>query len=228
LAVRAQLLATEHWSLLATRSMTWSEVFSRTTMLLTIASAAMVALALVAQTRGATADLRPFALAVLGLVLVVGLVTQLRVNFASTEDLALVIGMNRLRAAYVQLAPELCPYFVTSPHDDDRGIEQTYSMGVPRNASQVIGSAATVVALVNAVVAGMLMGLAAAALGASTRWAVVAGIVGGLVLFLVVILLGGLQYVRIRRILTPMFPSGSPPAAAPAAGSGVEPDSEGD
>ena len=28
-AVRAQILATEHWSLLATRSMTWSEVMSR-------------------------------------------------------------------------------------------------------------------------------------------------------------------------------------------------------
>ncbi len=28
-SVRAQLLATEHWSLLATRSQTWSEVMSR-------------------------------------------------------------------------------------------------------------------------------------------------------------------------------------------------------
>src|SRR5262249_7328844 len=28
-AVRAQLLATEHWSLLAPRSMTWNEIFSR-------------------------------------------------------------------------------------------------------------------------------------------------------------------------------------------------------
>ena len=28
-AVRAQLLATEHWSLLATRSQTWNEVLAR-------------------------------------------------------------------------------------------------------------------------------------------------------------------------------------------------------
>src|SRR5687768_15820738 len=34
-ALRAQLLATEHWSLLATRSMTWSEIFSRTGTFLT-------------------------------------------------------------------------------------------------------------------------------------------------------------------------------------------------
>jgi hypothetical protein len=48
-AVRAQILATEHWSLLSTRSMTWNEVFSRAGMFVTVLSAAVVALALVAQ-----------------------------------------------------------------------------------------------------------------------------------------------------------------------------------
>jgi hypothetical protein len=35
-AVRAQILATEHWSLLATRSMTWNEIFSRASMFVTV------------------------------------------------------------------------------------------------------------------------------------------------------------------------------------------------
>jgi len=35
-AVGAQPLATEHWSLLATRSLTWSEVISRITIQLTV------------------------------------------------------------------------------------------------------------------------------------------------------------------------------------------------
>lgn len=48
-AVRAQILATEHWSLLATRTITWNEIFSRATMYITVLSAAVVALALVAQ-----------------------------------------------------------------------------------------------------------------------------------------------------------------------------------
>ena len=48
-ALRAQILATEHWSLLATRSMTWSEIFSRTGIFLTVLSAIVVALSLVAQ-----------------------------------------------------------------------------------------------------------------------------------------------------------------------------------
>jgi hypothetical protein len=39
LAVRAQLLATEHWSLLATRSQTWNEVVGRISAQFTFASA---------------------------------------------------------------------------------------------------------------------------------------------------------------------------------------------
>jgi hypothetical protein len=48
-AVRAQILATEHWSLLATRSQTWAEVMSRISIHLTVTSASLVVLALVTQ-----------------------------------------------------------------------------------------------------------------------------------------------------------------------------------
>jgi hypothetical protein len=46
--VRIQILATAHWSLLATRGMTWQEMFARAGMFLTVQSGATVALALVA------------------------------------------------------------------------------------------------------------------------------------------------------------------------------------
>ncbi len=46
-SVRAQLLATEHWSLLATRSTAQSEVLSRITTLLMLVSASIVSLALI-------------------------------------------------------------------------------------------------------------------------------------------------------------------------------------
>ena len=39
-------------------------------------------------------------------------------------------GMNRLRAAYVDIDPSLAPYFITGLHDDEPGIAQTYAMGV--------------------------------------------------------------------------------------------------
>jgi hypothetical protein len=48
-AVRVQILATEHWSLLAARNITYNAIFSRTSIVLTVVSAAVVALALVAQ-----------------------------------------------------------------------------------------------------------------------------------------------------------------------------------
>jgi preprotein translocase subunit SecY len=48
-AVRVQILATEHWSLLATRSITYGAIFNRASIFLTVVSAAVVALALVAQ-----------------------------------------------------------------------------------------------------------------------------------------------------------------------------------
>jgi hypothetical protein len=51
-ALRAQILETEHWSLLATRGISWSEIFNRTGIFLTVLSAAVVALSLVAQGTG--------------------------------------------------------------------------------------------------------------------------------------------------------------------------------
>jgi hypothetical protein len=44
-----QLLATEHWSLLATRSMTQSEILNRITTVLLLVSASTVSLALIEQ-----------------------------------------------------------------------------------------------------------------------------------------------------------------------------------
>ena len=48
----AAILATEHWSLIGSRSLLWNEAYSRTTIFLGALSAAIVALALVANTTG--------------------------------------------------------------------------------------------------------------------------------------------------------------------------------
>ena len=46
---RIQILATEHWSLLATRSLTYTESFSRVSMFFSVLSGAVISLALIAQ-----------------------------------------------------------------------------------------------------------------------------------------------------------------------------------
>jgi hypothetical protein len=114
-SVRAQLLATEHWSLLATRSTTQSEVLSRITTFLMLVSASIVSLALIGQATRFDRRFITFALVLLGMVIMIGALTQTRLGNAAGQGLAHVIGMNRLRAAYLELDPGIERYLVTSP-----------------------------------------------------------------------------------------------------------------
>ena len=148
--VRAQLLATEHWSLLATRSMAQSEVLSRITTFLTLVSASIVSLALIGQFTRFDQRFATFALVLLGMLVLIGTLTQMRAGNASIEDLAHVIGMNRLRAAYVELAPGIERYLVTSAHDDDNGLWQTYNrLGGRKPIWQPLASSWMFIAFVN-------------------------------------------------------------------------------
>ena len=153
-SVRAQILATEHWGLLAVRSQTWSEVNGRITSQLMFTSASLLFLALAGQAMAYSATFRLLAI-LLGLTLLVaGTLTSFRVHNASQEDYMFLKGMNRLRAAYVAIDPSLAPYFITGLTDDDDGIGQTYSMGVHRrSASQVLASSAMFIVVVNTLVA---------------------------------------------------------------------------
>jgi hypothetical protein len=179
--VRAQLLATEHWSLLATRGMTWSEVMSRISVHLTVSSAALVVLALTTQASGFGAAFHVLSIGLTSAVLVLGTLTGVRVHNASREDAALVLGMNRLRAAYVELDPGLAEYLVTSHHDDPAGLMMTYTMGLPRSAvSHIFGSTSMFVHIINAMVAGALGALIGASAAGSTVIVALAGIASGL------------------------------------------------
>ncbi len=125
-ATRVQMLATEHWSLLATRSMSWNEAFSRASMFLSLLSGAVVALALVAQATSFGEGFVLFALLTLPVVLFVGVTTYVRLLEINNEDYVWVRGMNRLRGAYLELDPGLAPYFVSGTTEDAVGIFKTY------------------------------------------------------------------------------------------------------
>jgi hypothetical protein len=165
--VRAQILATEHWSLLATRSMTWSEVMGRITAQFTFASASLVVLALTVQVVGVNDSFRLLAIWLGVSVLVTGSLTALRVRNASQEDLMLVAGMNRLRDAYVAMDPSVKEHLVTGWTDDPSGINRTYAMGVQRTGlSHFLASAFVFVGTVNVVVAAGLGAVLADTVGA--------------------------------------------------------------
>src|ERR1700716_3046317 len=85
LVVRAQLLATELWSLLATRSTTQSELLSRITTFLMLVSSSIVGLALVGQFTRFDGRFTTFALVWLGALVVIGTLTQRRVGKSSPQ-----------------------------------------------------------------------------------------------------------------------------------------------
>jgi hypothetical protein len=206
-SVRAQLLVTEHWSLLATRSTAQSELMSRITTFLMLVSASIVGLALLGQATRFGGRFITFALVLLGMVVMIGTLTQIRVVNASNEDLALVIGMNRLRAAYLELDPGIERYLVTSAHDDGRGIWQTYDYLMGPNRTQPLASSMAFILLVNSGLSGVFAALVAVALGApGPLVGAVAAVCGqaflGISLTLVV-----RQYRRMQRRYVPLFPT---------------------
>lgn len=181
-SVRAQILATEHWSLLATRGVTWAEVMSRITIHLTVSSASLVVLALVVQAAGFGTAFDVMAVGLAAAILLLGTLTAIRVHNASTDDAAMIIGMNRLRAAYAEMDPSITKFLVTGLHDDLAGISRTYAMGFPRSTlSHVMGSTAFFMAMVNAIVAGTLGALVTHVAGGSTAIVSVVGTLAGLV-----------------------------------------------
>jgi hypothetical protein len=179
-SVRAQLLATEHWSLLASRSTTQNELLVRIAIFLTLVSASVVSLALVGQATDFGGRFDVFAIVLFSILLLIGTLTLLRVSNGSEEDLSYVIGMNRLRAAYAELDAGIDRYFIASKHDDERGIGQTYAY-FPHGSEylQPLASSMMFILVVDAVVAGVLAGLIASAADGSGVVIAVASAVAG-------------------------------------------------
>jgi hypothetical protein len=210
LALQLQVLSTEHWSLLASRSLAWNESFSRAGMFLSTLSGAIVALALVAQATSFGDGFRLFALVILPVVLFIGLGTLFRLGLANYHDGICVVGMNRIRAAYFERVPEVRRYFVMPGHDDDAAVWRAMAMdpGIPMPVI-LLASAPTLVAVVNAVLAAAIGAIAAIQLGASGGIATLVGAVGFLALFAAEYWWGSREAQRERPEYVPMFPTPS-------------------
>jgi hypothetical protein len=176
---RVQLLATEHWSLLATRSMSWNEAFSRTGMFLSTLSAATVALALAGPALQFGSTFPLFALVVLSVTLFLGLATYIRLLQVNNEDLYWVAGMNRIRAAYTKLSPGIEDDFVTGHSLDTDGMARTFgAVDVTSSVSpwHMLVTTPAVVAVISSAIAGVMAGLVIGQLSMSPEVAVLVGI----------------------------------------------------
>lgn len=176
-ALRLQILTTEHWSLLSTRSLSWNEAFSRASMFLSVLSGAVVALALVAQATAFGEGFVTFALLILPVVLFVGVATFVRLVAINHEDVGWVVGMNLLRHAYLEAAPELRDYFVSGAHDDEAGIMASYGATPgPGSFAHEFVTTPGMLAVVDGVIAGTLAAIVALRSGSDTPVAVVLGV----------------------------------------------------
>jgi hypothetical protein len=182
-----QILSTEHWSLLATRSLSWNESFSRAGLFLSVLSATAVALALVAQATDFGPGFVAFALVMLPVDLFIGLATFTRLDEVNGEDVLWVAGMNRIRHAYLEIGAGLSPYFVAGSHDDDAGLRLTYGIHPPGTAmAHWLVTMPGMVAVIDAVLAGLIVGVVLMArktdMAPSVAIAVAAGIAVGVTL----------------------------------------------
>jgi hypothetical protein len=171
-----------------------------------LVSSSIVGLALVGQFTRFDGRFTTFALVWLGALVVVGILTQRRVGNASLEDLAHVIGMNRLRAGYVEIDPSIERFLVTSAHDDDKGVWQTYNhlMG-PHQMSNWLASSGSFITFVTAGLAGAFAAGVAVAFNAPGAIVGVVAAVTGLAYPVMTMLLGMRMFRGLQRSV--LFPS---------------------
>ena len=208
--LRLQILTTEHWSLLSTRALSWNEAFSRATMFLSALTGAVVALALVAGVTGFDRGFVTFALLVLPVVLFAGVGTFRRLIEINREDVRWVVGMNRLRHAYLEAAPELRPYFVTAWTDDEAGIMTTFGARPGRGSfAHEFVTTPGLIAVVDGALAGILVAVAGLQVGIEAGTITALAVASGIA---TVALLAWHQYrfVIRPRGLEPSFPQPQP------------------
>ena len=210
-SMRLQILSTEHWSLLASRSLAWNESFSRAGMFLTTLSGAIVALGLVGGATGFGEAFTLFALVILPVVLFIGVATYIRLGASNYHEALCVIGMNRIRAAYLELAPDLERFVVMSGHDDRRGIGIT--MGVQPGGgtlfwiAQIVAGTPTVIMILNAVIAGAIASIAAVRSSAAPSTVLLVGGVGFLIALTVQGVYSSRSIAKGVLALRPLFPT---------------------
>ena len=212
------ILTTEHWSLLSARSLVYNEAFARTGMFLTFLSASLVAMALLSQAMGFERDFLLFVAVILGFDFFIGLATLGRVASASNEDLRCIAGMNRIRHAYLEIAPGLEQYFITSRYDDLLGILSTYGEPTSEHPSMFLGflhaltTTDGMVGMITSAIGGILGAVVALLVGAPPSVAIAVGIAMFAVLFLGLSRAGYSNFSSFGARLGPRFPT--PPAAA--------------
>ena len=210
-AMRLQILSNEHWGLLATQTMAWNEAFSRAGMFLSTVSGAIIALALVAQATAFGEEFRLFALVILPIVLIVGMGTALSLGMSNYHAMRCLVGMNRIRAAYMELAPDLERYLVMGTTDDEPGIWQ--SAAIPPGtsfAARMLSATGILVIALNALIVAAIVAIIIFQVGGAIALALALGAIGFVLTVAAFAWYASRAIRRVRHERDVMYPSRQP------------------
>jgi hypothetical protein len=205
------ILVTEHFTLQGARSATIADANGRASFFLGTLSGAVIALAFVAQISGLSMQFNVFALVLLPSMLFIGLVTFERLVQLQLENLNCVRAINRIRHYYMEVAPELAPHVTLSPFDDMRGMMT--SLGSYRERLewwQIFVTNAGMIAVVDAILAGVIAALAASAVGLGLAGSIVAALLVGALLLTALMLYQGRARRLAAKVSPPRFPGTRP------------------
>jgi hypothetical protein len=128
---------------------------------------------------------------------------------ANYHDAMAIAGMNRIRAAYLEIAPDLRPYFVMGVNDDAQGIGIT--MAVPPGTAPIvhlIAGTPTLVMVLNAIVAGSIAALCLDRFAATGTPEIVAtALIVAVVVYGVEVSSARSKIRRSQEAVRPMFPT---------------------
>jgi hypothetical protein len=171
-------MTTEHFVLQSAHGTTYSEASARSTLYVMALSSSLVAIGFAA---GSTRVLLPFVAVVLPAVFVLGIFTVVRLVETSLESSHCLDGIARIRAYYRTLSPDAARLFAPElgrwPEAESPALRLGPVLGF-------FGTTASMIAVINNVVAGVAVALLARSIWPSARsWASAAsGIVVALVL----------------------------------------------
>lgn len=213
-----QILSTEHWSLLASRSLAYNEAFARGGMFLAFLSTSFVALALLAQAMSFGDYFLTVAAVVLVFDLVIGLTTYGRINGANVDDLRAVHGMARIRHGYTEVAPIVAPYFTSATHDDMPSVLTAYGSPSSSGIGLILYGLTTsggMIGLITSMVGGVLVGVISLIIGVSGGLAVWLAVGGAVLVFALLVAFTAGSVPGNQDTMTAMFPASDPdPGAA--------------
>jgi len=202
-------LTTEQFNLQTARMGTIAEANGRSALYLGTLSSAVIAIAFVGQANQLGDSFYLFALTLLPPVFLLGVFSYLRLVQTSIEDLVYAVGSFRIRQYFLRLDPAAVPFF---PQTDPQGIAKLERIGVVSTGPlQMLLTAASMVACINAIVGGVTVALAVRSLlDAAVS---VAAVTGAVVALLFATLFFVYQVRRFRRaaaVVPELFEGESP------------------